>query len=404
MLPPLFLLRHGQTQANRDGVLQGQADSPLTPLGRAQAAAMGRTLAAALPVGVPVTLWVSPLGRVRHTLARVLPALSGRAVAIRYDARLKEVAFGDWSLKPIASVGSDMPAAWTARQADPWNERPPGGESYADLAVRVRDFLDDLAAENGPDGAQPGRAVAILAHGGTGRVVRGLLTGLSPAAIPTLPAPQDAILRLTGPDGGPATMGRALEERLPTGIEDIEPAAGDTPFPVGAPERVARIAPATLADIPALQAVERDAALRFQEAGDREVDPTQATDTATLEAAVRESRLHLIRDAGAPVAFALEDRADGLPTLAELSVARSAGGRGLGRALAGHVLARAKAAGAPRLLLTTFVDVPWNGPWYARLGFVPVPEAEVGPDLAALLRDQRTRYTAHRRQAMEFWL
>lgn len=400
-LPPLLLLRHGETEANRAGVLQGQGDSPLTPRGRAQAAAMGVAVATALPADTPITLWVSPLGRVRQSLAEVRRALAGRCCRVHFDARLKEIAFGAWTLVPAAQLAQgEAAAAWAARQADPWRVAPPGGEAYADLARRVEAFLADLARAHGAGGAEAGRAPVILAHGGTGRVIRGLLTGLDTAAIPLLPAPQDAIIRLDGPEGGGAVPGRGVERWLATapGPDRVPP------LPVGRPDLAHRVAPARPTEAVACQAVERDAAYRFAAIGDLSVDPTQATPLDALVDAAETGRLRTIREDGVPVAFALEDRVDGLPVLAELSVTVAAGGKGYGRALVADVLARARATGAARLLLTTFIDIPWNGPWYERLGFQPVPQAECGPALRAALADQATRYPGDRRQAMEFWL
>ena len=69
----IYLCRHGQTVFNQSRRYQGQVDSPLTALGRAQASAMGRRLAGL--VGADVTVWASPLGRAQETLALILAEL-----------------------------------------------------------------------------------------------------------------------------------------------------------------------------------------------------------------------------------------------------------------------------------------------------------------------------------------
>jgi N-acetylglutamate synthase-like GNAT family acetyltransferase len=68
------------------------------------------------------------------------------------------------------------------------------------------------------------------------------------------------------------------------------------------------------------------------------------------------------------------------------------GRRGIGRALLDHVAALARARGAPALTLTTFAEVPWNGPYYARLGFEVWPDTAQGPGLAAIVARERARW------------
>jgi predicted GNAT superfamily acetyltransferase len=68
-----------------------------------------------------------------------------------------------------------------------------------------------------------------------------------------------------------------------------------------------------------------------------------------------------------------------------VSVVPSHQGAGFGRALIDRVAAWAAAAGLPALTLTTFRDVPWNAPLYRHLGFRDLDEAEIGPELAAVL-------------------
>ncbi len=88
--------------------------------------------------------------------------------------------------------------------------------------------------------------------------------------------------------------------------------------------------------------------------------------------------------AGRPVAgFAVLERVDGDVHLEQLSVHPSAGRRGVGTALLEAVVGVARACGARRVTLTTYADVPWNGPWYAARGFTEIPDA--GPELTALV-------------------
>ena len=86
-----------------------------------------------------------------------------------------------------------------------------------------------------------------------------------------------------------------------------------------------------------------------------------------------------------PVAYVVSRVVDGCAHIEQVSVAPSHARRGLGAALIDHLAAE---TGAPALTLTTFRDVPWNAPYYQRLGFRVF---EPGPELAALVRREAAR-------------
>jgi GNAT superfamily N-acetyltransferase len=91
--------------------------------------------------------------------------------------------------------------------------------------------------------------------------------------------------------------------------------------------------------------------------------------------------------AGGPVVgLAATVTVDGRPHLEQLAVHPGHGRRGIGGALLEAVCAEAAAAGHTRLTLTTFRDLPWNGPWYAARGFAVLPRAEWGPGLEEVWR------------------
>jgi GNAT superfamily N-acetyltransferase/ketosteroid isomerase-like protein len=94
---------------------------------------------------------------------------------------------------------------------------------------------------------------------------------------------------------------------------------------------------------------------------------------------------------GEPVGFALVEILDGRPHLEELDVDPAHGRRGLGRALLGAVLDWARGAGHAAVTLTTFRDVPWNAPFYERMGFRALAPDEIGPGLAATMREEAAR-------------
>lgn len=85
----------------------------------------------------------------------------------------------------------------------------------------------------------------------------------------------------------------------------------------------------------------------------------------------------------APVGFAMVDLLDGGAHLTQLSVHPDHGRRGIGRALLAAVIGWARRGGLPAVTLTTFRDVPWNGPFYRRHGFVEMSEPELTPGVKA---------------------
>ncbi|WP_068921967.1 GNAT family N-acetyltransferase [Planobispora rosea] len=90
-----------------------------------------------------------------------------------------------------------------------------------------------------------------------------------------------------------------------------------------------------------------------------------------------------------PAGFALFGWVDGNVHLDQLAVHPDHGRRGVGGRLVEALCAHAAAVGARAVTLTTFRDVPWNGPWYARRGFTVLDPAEWGPELAALVDHER---------------
>ena len=130
----LLLVRHGRTSHNARGLLQGRSDPDLDDLGRRQAAAVGAAIASGR-YGPVVAVVSSPLRRAVQTAEAV-----GAPVLI--DERLIELDYGELEGTPVSEVA---PAVWDAWQSDVLF-RPPGGESLADLGVRVRSACTEWAA------------------------------------------------------------------------------------------------------------------------------------------------------------------------------------------------------------------------------------------------------------------
>jgi len=118
----------------------------------------------------------------------------------------------------------------------------------------------------------------------------------------------------------------------------------------------------------------------------------ETTDERTFADATRHGRLWVAATGNIPVGFALvEMLADDLPHLEELDVDPSHGRRGLGTALVRAVCEWATVSGYVMLTLTTFRAVPWNLPFYARLGFVEIPRETLRPELSAVISEEAHR-------------
>ncbi|MDO5646504.1 histidine phosphatase family protein [Paracoccus sp. (in: a-proteobacteria)] len=154
MIPDLYLMRHGETLWNRERRMQGRLDSPLTDLGRRQAAQQ-----AALFAGLTADRISSPQGRAQDTARIVFNA------PFRTDPRLMEIDVGIAAGQRADDLRRDHPDLFTGGWLD-WYDRVPGGEHFSGLRARVADFLADLTAP-----------AMIVTHGVTLRMIWHLTTG-----------------------------------------------------------------------------------------------------------------------------------------------------------------------------------------------------------------------------------
>jgi len=164
-----------------------------------------------------------------------------------------------------------------------------------------------------------------------------------------------------------------------------------------------RVALAEPEDVAALPAIELTAATLLQGHAPRAV-LEEATDVGELRAAQAAGRLWVARADEVPVGFAYAVLlVDGSAHLDEVDVHPAHGRRGLGAALVRAACAWSAGAGHPRLTLTTFRDVPWNMPFYARLGFREIPPARLTPALAAIVADETARGLDPARRTVMAW-
>jgi probable phosphoglycerate mutase len=168
----LIVLRHGETSYSAENRLQGQRDVPLNARGRDQASAIGRTLNAGLSAEIDRleaarSFVASPLTRARETMELIRAAMGLPPERYRLDPALVELSFGAWEGLTWTEVKTRDPKGVRARNADKWDFAPPGGESYAMLAERLRPWLASLTAD-----------AFVVSHGGVVRALMTLLAGV----------------------------------------------------------------------------------------------------------------------------------------------------------------------------------------------------------------------------------
>ncbi|MFF7733925.1 GNAT family N-acetyltransferase [Streptomyces sp. NPDC007984] len=149
-----------------------------------------------------------------------------------------------------------------------------------------------------------------------------------------------------------------------------------------------RIRLATRAELPALQDIERAAGAPFRDLGMPEIADDEPPALDVLEGYRRAGRCWVAVDEederDRPAAYLLAEPVDGALHIEQVSVHPRAARRGVGRALLDRAAGQAREEGLTALTLTTFTQVPWNAPYYARLGFRPLPEADLTPGLRAI--------------------
>jgi GNAT superfamily N-acetyltransferase len=151
------------------------------------------------------------------------------------------------------------------------------------------------------------------------------------------------------------------------------------------PYRIERGAPA---HAPRLQAIERASGARFRDIGMADIAEHEPTPASLLEDRARSGSLYVALDAGAvPVGFLIWSPKDGFAYIEEVSVHPNHAGHRLAARLI-DFLAEDVRGRFPAVTLTTFRDVAWNGPYYAKLGFKEFPRDQAGPEHAQSWRDQ----------------
>ncbi|MFT0859363.1 histidine phosphatase family protein [Ancylobacter sp. G4_0304] len=178
----IFLVRHGETDWNLAGRLQGGQDIPLNDLGREQAADTARVIDRLSRGALPSVYVASPLSRAAQTMQILRAELGLPPDDFRREPRLKEINFGRWEGHSWPELRRRDPATLALRDADPWNYVPPGGESYVMLCERVKAALAALDQD-----------AVVVSHGGVVRAILHLLAGMPPDDAVELPVRQGAV-------------------------------------------------------------------------------------------------------------------------------------------------------------------------------------------------------------------
>jgi broad specificity phosphatase PhoE len=180
-VPTIYYIRHGETEWNALGRLQGTQDIPLNDLGRRQAAKAGIILADLFARDgrseTSLAFVSSPLVRARSTMELVRDSLKLPSDQYAIDDRLREIAYGQWEGSTLPQMQEEDPELFARRQTEKWTVAPQGGESYVAVQARVTDWYRQLTEDT-----------VAVAHGGTARALMVALGIETPdsAAAPTI--------------------------------------------------------------------------------------------------------------------------------------------------------------------------------------------------------------------------
>ena len=168
----LLLIRHGQSEGNAAGLIQGQGEYPLSELGREQARRLGQRLSAEHD-GI-AAIYTSPQSRAAQTAEILAQAVDAPLVP---DERLREYGIGELSGLTIEDVKERFPQIykdWIVEDVEEWLLFP-GAEENAHFFERVRQAFEQITARHDGD-----ETVAIVSHGGTLSAYLAQIAGLAP--------------------------------------------------------------------------------------------------------------------------------------------------------------------------------------------------------------------------------
>jgi probable phosphoglycerate mutase len=163
-MPVLYYIRHGETDYNVEGRLQGRRDIGLNARGREQARDCGGLLSELFArdrrAAADFAYVASPLLRARSTMELLRAALGLDAHGYAVDDRLMEISYGEWEGLTLPEIDIRMPGMLAERERDKWDFAPPGGESYRALTHRIGEWYEGLTQDT-----------VVAGHGGGARAL-----------------------------------------------------------------------------------------------------------------------------------------------------------------------------------------------------------------------------------------
>ena len=184
----LILVRHGESEWNRAGRIQGQINSPLTDLGINQAKAIREYLSGIL-LNQQLEIYTSPLDRALQTAEIIAQGIEYPSRKIIIEERLNDFNVGEISgtfgWNKVAEI---FPEQAQLRLQDPMRFHPSGGESGAEFEARLRSLLEDLKDD--------GTLKLMVSHGIVNKFIRGILKNLSGKEMVELGESQNTIYHL----------------------------------------------------------------------------------------------------------------------------------------------------------------------------------------------------------------
>ena len=182
-LPVIYFIRHGETDWNKQGLIQGSVETELNALGILQVQAVANALVQKREELFGFQFVCSPQHRAQQTMGYITSALGISMEQVKIEPRVRELGFGIWEGKPFWEL-KDSPI-YPADAETRYDWRPEGGESYADGVARVDDWLSTVMLPT-----------LVVAHGAVGRCLMGYVAGVKPADIVTLKTPQGCYCKL----------------------------------------------------------------------------------------------------------------------------------------------------------------------------------------------------------------
>jgi broad specificity phosphatase PhoE len=163
-MPVLYFTRHGETDFNVAQRLQGRSETKLNARGRSQSSEIASVLRDLLERDrhqpSDAAYMSSPLLRARETMELLRSGLGLDPKAYAIDARLAEISYGEWEGFTLKEIQARDPGVLQRRERDKWDFRPPGGESYREVAERVAAWYATVT-----------RDTVLAAHGGVARAL-----------------------------------------------------------------------------------------------------------------------------------------------------------------------------------------------------------------------------------------